>query len=185
MPDIGGGRVTLRPFERADAIFLKRWMNDPEILERLSHPVPMRARDVAIWAHYLATGQTQLGFGIVVEKNVLIGLIALYDINWHHRTARTGTIIGEKKYWRHGYATEAKELLLQYAFNSLDLQIIESHILSDDQAGLAYARKCGYEEAGRVPLSFRRHDGTRSDKVVLYLTQEKCKRSSAHTTLRA
>jgi len=79
-----------------------------------------------------------------------IGSMGLHRINWKDRTATTGAVIGEKSYWGKGYGSEAKMLLLQYAFHSLNLRKICSLVLSFNGRSQAYSEKCGYKVEGTL-----------------------------------
>src|SRR5205823_4459553 len=104
-----GDKVVLRPLKPADASHIRRWMNDPQVCQWLARPPKMTKREAERWINTLTKGQTEIGFGIVLPKErTLIGIVVLYGINLHHRTGSTGTVVGEKEYWRRGYATEAK-----------------------------------------------------------------------------
>ncbi len=56
--------------------------------------------------------------------------MGIHRINWKDRTATTGAVIGEKAYWDKGYGSEAKMLVLDYAFNMLNLRKICSQVLA-------------------------------------------------------
>ena len=169
-----GTRVLLRPIERADIPTLRRWMNDPEVTQYLLRVFPLMEKEEEEWFDQKHKSQNDFVLGIVaVESQKLIGSIGLHNINWQHRTATTGTAIGEKDYWGKGYGTEAKMLLLDFAFNALDLYGILSRVIAHNGRSLAYGRKCGYEEIGRLPQWIRTQDGNRCDEVILYVTQER------------
>jgi RimJ/RimL family protein N-acetyltransferase len=63
-------------------------------------------------------------------------------------------------------------LLLDFAFNALDLYAILSKVLGFNGRSLAYGKKCGYEEVGRIQ-NWIRKNGTRHDEVLLVVTQER------------
>ena len=63
-------------------------------------------------------------FAIVIKEiNNHIGNITLQNINWVHKFATEGIMIGDKKYWKDGYGTEARSLLIEFAFNDLKLNM--------------------------------------------------------------
>jgi RimJ/RimL family protein N-acetyltransferase len=109
---------------------------------------------------------------VTVDGDKLIGSIGLHGIDLINRNATTGTVIGEKEFWGKGYGTEAKMLLLDFAFNALDLYVIQSKVLAFNGRSLAYGKKCGYEEVGRIP-GWIRKNGRRCDEVLLVVTQER------------
>lgn len=169
-----GKLVELRPHDKEkDAQIEQIWMNDPEITQYLMRIHPMTQRQQHEWIDGHGKSNSDIPLAIVKKDNdELIGSIGLHQIDYINRNAVTGTIIGNKKYWGKGYGTDAKMLLLDFAFNCLDLHIIRSDVLAFNGRSLAYGKKCGYEEVGRLPGWFYR-DGERHDEVALVVTREK------------
>jgi RimJ/RimL family protein N-acetyltransferase len=84
------------------------------------------------------------------ETDEVIGWVALLDVNYQERTAETGSFFGLKAYRGDGYGSEAKHLLLEYAFERLGLHMVESWVYFANTRSAAALRKQGYREAGRV-----------------------------------
>ena len=169
-----GKLVTLRPVERRDLPTLRRWINDPTISEYLMRSFPISEKGQEEWFEKRANSNTDFVLAITTRENpTLIGTIGLHGIDWQQRTAVTGTIIGEDTYRSKGYGTDAKMLLLDFAFNALDLFAVLSCVMDSNGRSLAYGKKCGYEEVGRLPNWIRKKDGTRCDVVQLIVTQER------------
>lgn len=168
-----GKHVYLRPFIQADAPTLQRWMNDQEVVQYLMRVFPISIREEQEWLDNQGKSKNDFALAIVtVETNEFIGSIGLHRIDWVNRNAVTGTVLGESAYWGKGYGTEAKMLLLDFAFNALDLQVIVSNVMDYNTRSLSYGKKCGYVEVGRIPKWLRRKNGERCDEVVLAVTQE-------------
>jgi RimJ/RimL family protein N-acetyltransferase len=168
-----GKLVYLRTFRKSDSETLQRWMNNQEVTRFLMRAFPITAREEDEWIESQGKDQKNLVLGIVtVDGNRLIGSIGLHQIDLINRNAVTGTVIGEKDVWGKGYGTEAKMLLLDFAFNTLDLLVILSKVLAFNGRSLAYGKKCGYEEVGRIP-NWIRKNGERHDEILLVVTQER------------
>jgi RimJ/RimL family protein N-acetyltransferase len=60
--------------------------------------------------------------GIQTKDQTPIGLMAIGWIAFHHRTGVLGAMIGDPNYWSGGYGTDALLLLVDYAFDWLDLR---------------------------------------------------------------
>lgn len=145
-----GKRVALRPILKQDVPQLLLWMNDQEVTQYLSAYLPMLEADEEEWfANLSKRKQTDLIFAIVVNDGTCIGTMGLHQISWKDRVATTGAFIGDKAYWGKGYGTEAKMLLLDYAFNTLNLRKICASVLAFNKRSYAYQLKCGYKEEGR------------------------------------
>jgi len=87
---------------------------------------------------------------VLRESGELIGENGLYSIDWLARTAESGTWIFRPEYRGSGYGTEAKHLLLEYAFERLGLNMIWSWVKMSNTRSQAALRKQGYRDAGRL-----------------------------------
>lgn len=149
-----GKKVLLRPLSLEDAPLLAQWMNDEETTRWLLRDMPLSlaAEEVWIKEHACANipaNATDVVLGIATHDGRLIGCTGLHSIHWTHGTATTGTVIGRKADRGQGYATDAKMLLLAFAFLRLNLRKICSDVIAPNGASLRYAEKCGYKEEGR------------------------------------
>lgn len=145
-----GYKVRLRPFTMDDADTLCRWMNDVRVTQFIKRDPPMTIMEEREWLENLPKRQGHKVFGMETLEGKLIGSIGLHDTNFRSGTATTGTVIGEPDFWGGGYGTDAKMLLLDYAFNTLGLRKIRSRVYDFNGRSLAYATKCGYKEEGKL-----------------------------------
>jgi RimJ/RimL family protein N-acetyltransferase len=144
---LSGKKTILRPLSASDAPLFMKWMNDEKTRKFLLTRVPVTEAAEKSWIEKnLALEQypTSIIFVIETKDGTTIGNIGLRNINWIDRNATTGTIIGEEEYRGKGYATDAKMVLLQYAFEVLGLHKIISHAFSANKKSIAYSKRCGY-----------------------------------------
>ncbi len=145
-----GKRIYLRPIIREDIPAITRFINDQEVHQFLKVMRPMSEIDEMEWFESLAKkGGTDVLFAIVLEKtNEIIGVMGLHKINYRNGTATTGSFIGRKDLWSKGYGTEAKMIVLEYAFNTLNLRKINSTVYDFNGRSKKCLEKCGYREEG-------------------------------------
>ena len=87
-------------------------------------------------------------FGVVNRDGELAGLAALESVYFGaYRTANLGFVIDQGQAGQ-GFATEAVQLLLGFAFNGLMLQRIQAGIQADNEASRRVLVKCGFEREG-------------------------------------
>ena len=147
---LSGKKVNLRPLRKeTDLESALRWINDPEVIRYLSIFLPQSAAQEEEWFDNLSKRQDDIVLAIETLKGIFIGIIGLHGINWKDRTAIRGTVIGEKKYWNKGYGTDAAMVLLNYAFNTLNLRKVCSSVLAFNERSLRYQLGCGYRIIGR------------------------------------
>lgn len=161
-----GPRVTLRPILREDIPLILRYINDPEVRRFLGGGLPMMEADEEEWVSGLHKRKpNDIIFALVVGGK-FIGVMGIHRIDSVNRTATTGAFIGEKEYWGKGYGSEAKLLLLKFAFDTLNLRKICSDVLAFNERSISYSLKCGYKEEGRL-REHRFRDGKYWDEVRL------------------
>lgn len=161
-----GKKVVLRPPSKSDLPLLLRWVNDPEIRGFVNQDFPTTESDEEAWlSSNSKKNQSNIVFVIVAEGKP-IGVMGLHRINWRDGTATSGAMIGDKDCQNKGYGKEAKLLLLNYAFNTLNLRKICSQVLATNHRSIAYNRACGYKVEGVLKKHVFRH-GWHQDLVEL------------------
>jgi len=167
-----GQNVVLRPLSQDDAPRLLRWINDPEVRRFLEVSTPTQDHEEVEWISGLSKRKNEdIVLAIETAEGQHIGNMGLHKINWRNRTASTGAMIGEKEFWGKGLGTEAKMLLLHYAFNTLNLRRITSQAYAFNERSIAYSKKCGYTEEGVLRQHIFR-DGEYCDLVCLAVFRE-------------
>lgn len=160
-----GRRVYLRPPHKAtDLEFFQRSINDREVSRFLKTRGPITVAAEERYFDRLGDNGDHL-FTICLSDGTPIGTTGLHRINAVDRTAVTGTWIA-KPYWNRGYGTEAKLLLLRYAFDTLNLRKICSSAIAFNVRSVAHNRNAGYRIEGRRRRQFFR-DGRYYDEVLL------------------
>lgn len=82
--------------------------------------------------------------------NKFIGIMGLHNINYIHRTAISGSFIGEEVNRGKGYGHDAKMILLNYAFNRLNLRKICASAIAFNERSISFNQGCGYKIEGRL-----------------------------------
>ena len=88
---------------------------------KLHHGIVMNTHDYNLKFHKRANTTFVI---VTLDKDKLIGLIGLEDINHINRTGTLGIFIGDKEHRSNGYGTEAIRLILDYGFNYMNLNNI-------------------------------------------------------------
>lgn len=143
-------RVVLRPILEKDLPFIMLWINDPEVTQYLTAHMPMMESEERQWLEGLPRAKPHHVVVAIEVDGVFIGTMGLHNIDFRHRHATTGALIGNKAYWGKGYGSEAKMLLLDYAFNELGLHKICSRVIAFNERSVRYSLRCGYHEEARL-----------------------------------
>lgn len=145
-----GKKVILRPIDiEKDLGNFHKWINDFEVMQFLGKPYkPIPKEKEKELLQKMLSDDYSVVFAIETMDGKHIGVTGLHKISHFDGTATTGTFIGDKNYWSRGYGTEAKMLLLQYAFLVLNLRRINSRVISFNKRSLRCQLKCGYKIEG-------------------------------------
>ena len=150
---IGSERLALRPMQADDAETIANFLREEPAATFGHARFPYSAVMIGDWIgeYGKSTPASDLEFAVVLrETGELIGDNGLYDVDWLARSAESGTWIYRPEYRGAGYGTEAKHLLLEYAFERLGLHSIWSWVKAANPRSQAALRKQGYRDAGRL-----------------------------------
>jgi RimJ/RimL family protein N-acetyltransferase len=146
-----GKKCCLSPCDPGDAVTWTAWFNDLEVTIPLGDEAYLPStllsesetlQDVLKHRRYV--------FSIVdLETDGLIGRCLLFDVDQVNRRAMLGIALGEKEYWDRGFGRDASRLLLDCAFNLLNLNNVMLDTFSFNERALACYRKVGFRVIGR------------------------------------
>ncbi|MEG2318200.1 MAG: GNAT family protein [Rikenellaceae bacterium] len=86
------------------------------------------------------------------ETDELVGVIFLLKIDLFNRTGESPIFLS-KRYWNNGYATEARMLMLKYAFFERGLNRVTDYVIEENLGSLKMHEKCGYRKEGLLRQS--------------------------------
>lgn len=150
---IESDRIRLRAIEPEDLELLYRIENDPEHWDAGHNKMPYSRYYLKSYLGSL-TGDIFLDrkIRLVIERtddDEAVGIIDLYDISPMYLKAETGIIVF-KEFREQGYAKEATNLLVEYAFRYLLLHQVYATTSANNIQSLALYRSCGFEETARL-----------------------------------
>ncbi len=153
-----GERVRLRAVTEADFPTFHEWWSDPEVLTHQTiDPITLRsqAENEEFFRGFKNTSTT-VGFAIErLSDSVLIGECKLWGYTPTNRCATLAIILG-RAFWNGGYGTEALRLLLEYAFNELNLHRVQLTVNADNARGIRAYEKAGFVREGQARETYFR-----------------------------
>jgi RimJ/RimL family protein N-acetyltransferase len=150
-PVLESDRLQLRPLTFADVTEAYwRWMNDTEVTRHLE--CRLQTHTLESLREYVSRFQNDpdnLLLAIVLKRGEHhIGNIKLGPVNWTHRFADVGLLIGAKECWDQGYATEAIRLLRRYAFEEVGLHKLQAGCYDTNPGSARAFQKAGFVKEG-------------------------------------
>lgn len=152
MITLKGENIYLRALEPEDLEFVYAVENDEEIWEVSNTQTPYSK---FLIRQYLENAQQdiyeakQLRLAIcLASSNATIGLIDLFDFDPKNNRAGIGVLIQKTEDRAKGIGTEALDLLIQYAFNQLQLHQLYANIGEENKQSLQLFSKFGFQQIG-------------------------------------
>lgn len=165
-------RIKLVPLEKEYIERIRRWRLKSDIRKNFFSWQLVNKIQQEKWFENYCADKSSMIFSIIREEDhEFIGIMSLNNIDHFHQRAELGSLIGEKKYWGKGYATESLNLLLEYGFNELNLNKVYSYIYSDNKGSIKKNQKNGFEIDGTL----REHafgEGRYKDVVVMSILKK-------------
>ena len=155
-----GELIHLRALEPTDLNQLYRWENDSSIWSVSGTLVPFSKfvlEEFVTQVHQDIYTNKQLRLIVDLkyfdeadedETTRSIGCVDLFDFDPKNKRAGVGILIADKADRGRGYATEALHLIVDYAFEVLDLHQIYSNVRVENESSVALFKKVGFEVTG-------------------------------------
>lgn len=144
---IEGDNIYLRKLRKSDVDSnYCNWMNDPEVNQYLeSRFEKWSIKKLEDYVTKIQDNPDYVFLSIILkDENRHIGNIKIGPINQIHKFADVGLIIGERSFWGRGLATEALKLIVDYAFNTLNLHKLTAGAYADNIGSIRAFEKAGF-----------------------------------------
>jgi diamine N-acetyltransferase len=147
-----GEKVALGPLRPDLASSYARWMNQPEVRRGLDHMGIATPQSQEKWvAENIEKGakrEPEASEFTIYDRadSAAIGTAGLFSIAHSAGTAKFGIAIGERR--GQGLGTEATRLVLDFAFNVLQLRNVLLETLEWNVAGLTAYERAGFRRVG-------------------------------------
>jgi diamine N-acetyltransferase len=152
MVTLQGENIYLRALEPEDLEFVYAIENDESIWELSNTITPYSKfliRQYLENAHQDIYEAKQLRLAICKKENsTAIGLIDLFDFDVKNKRAGVGIIIQNEIDRSSGFGKEALKLVIDYAFEHLQLHQLYANIGTENKASLSLFTTFGFEKTG-------------------------------------
>ena len=170
-----------------DAVLLR-----PLTTADIPHLLPFSLREPELWKYSLVTAAGEENLAAYVEQAVearragreypfivfdkrqqaYAGSTRFYDIQPAHRTLQLGYTWYGKQFQGSGLNKHCKYLLLQFAFETLDVERVEFRADSTNEKSIAAMKSIGCTVEGILRSHMPRVSGGRRDSIVLSILKD-------------
>jgi RimJ/RimL family protein N-acetyltransferase len=163
-----GKSIRLTAVNKDDLNTINRWYEDAGFA-RLFDAMPAAPKNetqLARWLEDMEKDQSGFLFAIrPADGQTLLGYVELDGIIWSNGNAWLGLGFGDRDNWGKGYGTEAMQLVLNFAFNELNLHRVQLSVFSYNERAIALYEKLGFVREG-VYREHLRRDGQYYDMIL-------------------
>jgi diamine N-acetyltransferase len=143
--------IYLKELERTDLITLNKWRLNHKIIDCLGSPYRFISIEVdqKWYDNYLANRTNNIRLAILSQSDdKLLGAVYLIGIDWISRSCEFGLWIGETEMQGKGVGESATRLILNHAFNDLNLHRVHLTVLTNNIRAQNLYKKVGFVEEG-------------------------------------
>ncbi|MCD6234324.1 MAG: GNAT family N-acetyltransferase [Candidatus Marinimicrobia bacterium] len=162
-----GKKVILTPMEEEDAEFIRKMENDPEVRYALFLYKPLTRESAEKKVREMISSPDIFMFMIMDKENrQIIGQSGLVRVDFVSRSAIFFIAIHHKASRSKGFGTESTRLIVDYAFQTLNLNRIQLHVNSENTPAIHIYKKLGFQIEGTMRQAMY-HGGKYCDFYVM------------------
>jgi diamine N-acetyltransferase len=166
-----GSKVSLRAIEPDDIEILYKWENNRSIWHLSNNLTPLSRFTLEQYVlsagqDIYATRQMRMMIDLLIPQNEIktIGSIDLFEFEPAHQRAGVGILILEG-FRGKGYASESLEMLINYAFETLQLHQLFANISIDNPESIHLFESKGFQIIGIKKEWNRIHNGWQDESM--------------------
>lgn len=155
-----GPRIILRPVRLDDAETITLAANDRVLRKTLCffsffQKPPTVERETTYLKRMINSESDLLMVIETKDSRQFIGTIGIHEVDWFNDNLRFGIIIFNKDFWRHGYAKEAVNLILEFVFRGMNMNKVYLTPRVDNFRSIEIYEKLGFQREGVLRQEYK------------------------------
>jgi RimJ/RimL family protein N-acetyltransferase len=164
--------IYLRKLEESDLDRTWHWVNQPDIYSAIGILAPITMTAQRRWFEEIDSSDSKIVFAICLhDGDQHVGNVSLDQIDYRHRNARLAIFIAEPGRRGQGIGTRAMHLLIEYAFDLMNLHRLYCKTTAGNPAVISFYERLGFKIEGCL----RKHEyiaGQYVDKIILGIVRK-------------
>ncbi len=139
------GNIILRNWQEKDIKALVKNANNKEIWDNLRDEFPYPYTELAAkqWIIIANKDKPPTNFAIIYKGITVGGIGIIIQSDIFRINAEIGYWVG-KKYWNKGIATKALKAMVNYSFETFDINRLYAHVFESNNASISVLKKSGF-----------------------------------------
>lgn len=163
----------LRELEKEDIPTINLWRSNKDLIDKLGAPFRYINKEIDFkwYDNYMANRGDTIRCSILNDKDQIIGLVSLANIDHFNQTALFHIMIGSSSNRAKGAGFYATNEILKHAFVDMNLNRVELSVLDDNQRALGLYDKVGFKREGIKRKAIYKN-GTFVDMVIMAILKD-------------
>ena len=162
-------KLHIRPLEKNDLEFIYKMRTNPDVMDYWCEE-PYTTMEKLTKSYDDGQESDADRQFILYHSQEKVGFIALYGIDARHRNAEFAIMIDPCQQGK-GYATNATRLMVEYAFNQLNLHKLFLYVVKLNEKAIHIYQKVGFQIEGELKNHFF-VDGSYRNALLMSLFKE-------------
>lgn len=146
--EIRGKRITIRELKLEDVFYMRNWgVHENPLIEDYNFP-PMSDKEIKLWYKAKTNKILNKYYGVLNEKNQLIGYLGTKDIKIIRRESTLGIVLDPNNVDK-GYGTEILETFLEHYFTEMKMRKMFLEVAEFNKRAYRV-----YEKIGFLPIGY-------------------------------
>ncbi len=160
--------IKLRKLSINDYLTYHNWRNDIEVMKSTSPELDIYTlEETESFINMIVNQPNAKGYMIEdIEDGETVGIISLINIDYKNRSGECIIDIGQKEKWGKGIGREAMSILMDYAFNELNLHRLYLQVFSFNERAIKLYERLGFKQDGKFREAVYR-DGKWHDIIIM------------------
>lgn len=154
--------IELKLLDESTLELLRNWRNTSEINQLMEHQAQISKEQQLAWFNKLSKENNY--YFIIYSDAIPIGMIHLSNLNG--RYAESGMFIAESEFKGTGIAFKASILLLDFAFEKLELEVIHAKVKNSNKVAQQYNQLLGFKLMDKTSDYFSNWELQKNDYLV-------------------
>lgn len=168
-PTLRGERLLLRPISVADTDEMFAATQDVETKRLTGTRTSFTREQIEAWCARVATADDRIDLAILARTTgEFLGEVVLNELDQENRSAAFRIALSAGRHFGKGYGTEAAGLILEFAFDVLELNRVSLEVFTFNPRALHVYEKLGFRREGRLREALWM-DGEFHDAIVMGL----------------
>lgn len=165
-------KIKLRYFEPEDIELIMRIRSDSSTYDFFYEYEPLNKEQQLSWWQQSFLKKDEKNFIIALSNNnEAIGTISLTNIDNRNRKAEFGRFFIYKDFLGKGYGKDSLNLIIEYAFNHMNLKKLYLEVFSENKVAIEVYKKNGFIEEGCLKSHIYK-SGNYLDVLIMALIRE-------------